>query len=198
MSNGSAWLPSPVEPATVGEPTGASDARRDGVHVDLETERLIENLRQRHVRLLMALRPGLCQPPHAPRSPAAVRVADPPETARQTEAAFDDVVRAAAAASLEAIAPGPVSDVTSRPTDMNRGPPLLVDYKEAAYLLSLCKPKVGDTSLAQAEKRGVNALKQRVASGRIPARCIKRSGRRVQFVRVALVEWVSGRSKVQA
>jgi len=81
---------------------------------------------------------------------------------------------------------------------LNREPAILVDYKEAAYLLSLCKRKAGDTSLEQAETRGVNALKQRVASGRIPARCIKRSGRRVQFVRVALVEWVSGRGKVQA
>jgi hypothetical protein len=81
---------------------------------------------------------------------------------------------------------------------VNREPAILVDYKEAAYLLSLCRPKVGDTSPEQAEVRGVNALKQRVASGRLPARCIKRSGRRVQFVRMALVEWASGRGKVRA
>jgi hypothetical protein len=193
MSDGSNSPPLHVELATVVQPTASPDVRPDGVHVHSETGRLIESLRQRHVRLLMALCPAASQLPQAepvepPRSRVAVPLADPPaETVPQTEAVFDG----------GAIAPGPVNDV-SLPADLNRGPPLLVDYKEAAYLLSLCKPKVGDTSPGQAEKRGVNALKQRVASGRIPARCIKRSGRRVQFVRVALVEWVSGRGKVQA
>jgi hypothetical protein len=196
MSDGSNSPPLHVEPATVVQATATPDVRPDGVHVHSETGRLIESLRQRHVRLLLALRPAVSQ---LPQAEPAVPLADPPaETVPQTEAVFDDGERAPPAVTrVEPLAPGPVNGV-SLPADMNRGPPLLVDYKEAAYLLSLCKPKVGDTRPDQAEKRGVNALKQRVASGRIPARCIKRSGRRVQFVRVALVKWVSGRSKVPA
>jgi hypothetical protein len=216
MNNGSTWPPPPVEPATVGKPTAASNARGDGVHVDAETERLIANLRQRHIRLLMALRPALLQRPQAEpveepgqgaaggsraedANPVAVPVADAPEEmVRPTDAAFDDVVRTPASSSVEVVAQGRVNDAPRPMTEVNRGTPLLVDYKEAAYLLSLCRPKVGDTSPEQAEVRGVNALKQRVASGRLPARCIKRSGRRVQFVRMALVEWASGRGKVRA
>jgi hypothetical protein len=80
---------------------------------------------------------------------------------------------------------------------LNREPAILVDYKEAAHLLSLCKAKPSDTAPDQAERRGVDALKQRVASGKIPPRCIKRSGRRVQFVRIALIEWACGKGRVQ-
>jgi hypothetical protein len=174
-------------------PRGVEVAARDAA-----TARLIEELRQRHVRLLTqaAMRRGagglLSEgTTTADTSAMALKVGE--ARARPVDGVADKNVPA----GIEVVAPIR-AEASNVGTTLNREPAILVDYKEAAYLLSLCKRKAGDTSPEQAETRGVNALKQRVASGRIPARCIKRSGRRVQFVRFALVEWVSGRGKVQA
>lgn len=78
---------------------------------------------------------------------------------------------------------------------MLTGPPSeLIDYPEAAQLLGLCSPKPGEPE-ATAIKRGTGALKVRVSAGRVPQSCIKRSGRRVQFVRQRLSAWVNGGSR---
>jgi hypothetical protein len=53
---------------------------------------------------------------------------------------------------------------------------VLVDYAEAARMLRI----------------SVAALRKRVSDGVLPARCIRRTGRRVQFVREALVKWAGG------
>jgi hypothetical protein len=57
--------------------------------------------------------------------------------------------------------------------------PLLVDYGEAARLLGI----------------EVGALRVRVSGGKVPNSCIKRTGRRVQFIRSRLVEWLDGRDR---
>jgi excisionase family DNA binding protein len=52
----------------------------------------------------------------------------------------------------------------------------LMSYPEAAYLLGVSSP----------------ALRKRVSDGLIPTRCIRRTGRRVQFIRTALIAWAEG------
>lgn len=58
-------------------------------------------------------------------------------------------------------------------------PPILVCYREAARLLGVT----------------VEALAQRVSRGQIPHSCIRRTGRRVQFVRSKLGEMKSAPSR---
>lgn len=178
---------------------------------DEATHRLIEELRQRHVRLLMqaALRRGggrdwpppggqACEVERRPEREVidGGSAADPNALALEVDAVADRSTHAKAPSGTEVVAPIRLEASNVGP-GVNREPAILVDYKEAAYLLSLCKAKPGDTAPDQAERRGVDALKQRVASGKIPPRCIKRSGRRVQFVRIALIEWACGRGRVQ-
>jgi len=150
-----------------------------------EQRRLIDDLVRRHARLLRdRLGAGA---PHTDDAPPAVAVAS---SIGQQAPETPDVAPMAPAGVDEARAP-------SREMSVNPQPSILVNYKEAAQLLSLCRRKPSDVSPAQAEKRGVDALKQRVAAGRIPERCVKRSGRRVQFVRAALVDWANGRGRGQ-
>ncbi|HEY3818278.1 MAG TPA: hypothetical protein VGL81_13960 [Polyangiaceae bacterium] len=150
-----------------------------------EQRRLIDDLVRRHVRLLRD-RLGVGAP-HTNAAPP-VDTADSSIGRQATEAW--DVTPMATAGVEEARTP-------SREMSVNPEPSILVNYKEAAQLLSLCRRKPSDVTPEQAEKRGVDALKQRVAAGRIPERCIKRSGRRVQFVRAALVDWANGRGRGQ-
>jgi len=168
-------------------PPGVEVAARDEA-----TARLIEDLQQRHARLLQAAaRRGAGGGPFLPRGPVL-------EVIRGSEPEAAVTARSAPARVTPAIDVAPIRiEPSNAGPAVNREPPILVDYKEAARLLSLCKPKPSDTAPGQAERRGVDALKQRVASGKIPSRCIKRSGRRVQFVRVALIEWACGRGRVQ-
>lgn len=60
---------------------------------------------------------------------------------------------------------------------LGAGAPLLIDATEAATLL-------GITPMA---------LRKRVSEGRIPARVMVRTGRRIQFRRLPLIEWACGR-----
>lgn len=147
--------------------------------------RLIDDLVRRHARLLRArLGAGA---PLTDDAPPTVTVASSID--QQAPETPDGAPRAPAGAD-EPRAP-------TREAAVNPEPSILVNYREAAQLLSLCRRKPSDVTPEQADKRGVDALKQRVAAGRIPERCIKRSGRRVQFVRAALVDWAGGRGRVQ-
>jgi hypothetical protein len=177
-------------------PRGVEVAARDAA-----TARLIEELRQRHVRLLMqaAMRRGAGDLPSGESTTAdttamALKLGE--AKASPVDGVADQSTRGKVPAGIEVVAPIRV-EASNVGTALNREPAILVDYKEAAHLLSLCKAKPSDTAPDQAERRGVDALKQRVASGKIPPRCIKRSGRRVQFVRIALIEWACGKGRVQ-
>jgi hypothetical protein len=175
-------------------PRGVEVAARDEA-----TTRLIEELRHRHVRLLMqaAMRRAagdLRESTTADTTAMALKVGE--ANASAVDGVADRSRHAKVPAGIEVVAPIRV-EASNVGTALNREPAILVDYKEAAHLLSLCKAKPSDTAPDQAERRGVDALKQRVASGKIPPRCIKRSGRRVQFVRIALIEWACGKGRVQ-
>lgn len=86
-----------------------------------------------------------------------------------------------AAMLAEAVADRVVERLAPRgePRRSDESLPLLIDYPEAARLLGI-EP---------------GALKVRVSDGRIPTNCIKRTGRRVQFIRSRLVEWIDGRDR---
>jgi hypothetical protein len=93
---------------------------------------------------------------------------------------FGDLARSEVTA-VEAMAHeelGDMADITVERVELPAPaePSLLVDYPEAARLL-------GTTP---------GALRVRVSAGAIPSRCIRRTGRRVQFVREQLIRWVGG------
>jgi excisionase family DNA binding protein len=69
-----------------------------------------------------------------------------------------------------------ISEARARMEAHHAAPSILIDYPEAARLLGI----------------SVEALRQRVSSGSIPARCMMRTGRRVQFRTEALITWAGG------